>query len=73
MEKINSLKTLPIDITGLDSNIQKETELILPNGVMALEKQTVKVLLLIEKELQENKDENMEENAAPEEKENPES
>lgn len=73
LEKINSLKTLPIDITGLDSNIQKETELILPNGVMALEKQTVKVLLLIEKELQENKDENMEENAAPEEKENPES
>lgn len=69
--KISSLKTMPIDITGIDSNIQRETELILPVGIVALEKKSVKVLLLVEKELKESTD--LKENADSDEKEKPES
>lgn len=50
IEEITSLKTKPIDITGIKSDLSVETEIILPEGIeLAEDKNTVNVSVQIDK------------------------
>lgn len=48
LSSISELRTQPIDITGAKGNISKEVKVILPEGVIPLAQQTVKVTVVIE-------------------------